>query len=238
LNVPVAILPQAPGCLSALGLLLADIEHEQGVTHRVAATAVDLPRMAAVLERLTEDCTAKMEADNVDPAGINTSRFAGMRYVGQSYQLEVEFPQGVLTPALAAAVIEEFHRVHERVYNHSSPKSPVEFVSLRVVQRFSLPRPRTEIGARTGLLQDALKGRRRALFAMDIGYVDVPVYDRYRLPLGQKLAGPAILEQEDTTSVIYPNHQLSVDPFGNIIIQVPIDARTRRSKEAKLAAVS
>jgi N-methylhydantoinase A len=92
-----------------------------------------------------------------------------------------------------------------------------------VVQRFPLPKPVVEMGKRTGTVQGALKGHRKALFNIETGYVEIPIYDRYRLPVGGELSGPAVVEQEDTTTVVYPGHDLKVDEYNNMIIWVPKD---------------
>lgn len=221
LHMREVIVPNAPGCLSAFGLLVADIEHEHGTTHQVDSESVDHARMTEVFIQLEEICAAKMVEDDVDQFRVQTVRFAGMRYVGQSYDLEVELQDGPLDDAWVTAARQSFHELHERIYGHFMADNPVEFVNLRVTQRFPLENPRILPGLRTGSVETALTSRRAALFDLENGYIEVAVYDRSLLPVGSEILGPAIIEQADTTTVVYPGHRLKVDEYGNMVITLP-----------------
>jgi len=107
-----------------------------------------------------------------------------------------------------------FHAVHERVYGYARTQQPVEFVNFRAVHTYPLPRPVVRPAARPdGTLADARLGERRAYFG---GFVATAIYERARLPLGARLAGPAIVEQSDTTTVIPPGVTALVDDAGNL----------------------
>jgi N-methylhydantoinase A/oxoprolinase/acetone carboxylase beta subunit len=141
-----------------------------------------------------------------------------MRYVGQAYELEVP-TVAPLTRAAVAAVVRDFHAVHERVYGYARAEQPVEFVNFRAVHRYPLPEPRVSPPARAGGdVAEARMGERRAHFTPG-GFVATAVYDRTRLPLGSSVPGPAIVEQTDTTTVIPPGYAAAVDPSGNLRIR-------------------
>ena len=107
-----------------------------------------------------------------------------------------------------------FHAVHERVYGYARTQQPVEFVNFRAVHTYPLPRPALTPAARSiGSLADARLGERRAYFE---SFVPTAIYERARLPLGARLAGPAIVEQSDTTTVIPPGVTALVDDAGNL----------------------
>jgi N-methylhydantoinase A len=136
-----------------------------------------------------------------------------MRYVGQAYELEVPLAAPV-TAAGVPAVLAAFHAVHERVYGYARAQQPIEFVNFRAVHTFPLPRPVVTPTARAqGTLADARVGERRAYFD---GFVPTAIYERARLPLGARLAGPAIVEQTDTTTIIPPGVTALVDEAGNL----------------------
>ena len=112
------------------------------------------------------------------------------------------------------AVVAAFHVVHERVYGYARAQQPVEFVNFRAVHTYHLPRPAVTPAARaTGTLADAQVGERPAYFGK---FVPTAIYERARLPLGARLAGPAIVEQADTTTVMPPGVTALVDPVGNL----------------------
>ncbi len=119
-----------------------------------------------------------------------------------------------LAAADVPAVVAAFHAVHERVYGYARTQQPVEFVNFRAVHTFPLPRPSVTPAARaTGTLAGAQVGERPAYFGR---FVPTAIYERARLPLGARLAGPAIVEQADTTTVIPPGVTALVDPVGNL----------------------
>jgi N-methylhydantoinase A len=114
-----------------------------------------------------------------------------------------------------------FHRGHEAIYGHHDVESPVEFVSFRAVQTYSPPKPSLPRLTIKGTLSDAQKGKREAYFEGHKKPIQTPIYDRWKLPIGGKLKGSAIIEQEDTTTVIYPGHEAHLDDFGNVVINIP-----------------
>jgi N-methylhydantoinase A len=136
-----------------------------------------------------------------------------MRYVGQAYELEVPIPVPVAHERMPE-ILAAFHEVHERVYGYARAQQPVEFVNFRAVHTYPLPRPAVTPAAQsTGTLADACLGERRAYFGE---FVSTVIYERARLPRLARLAGPAILEQNDTTTVIPPGVTALVDDAGNL----------------------
>jgi N-methylhydantoinase A len=138
--------------------------------------------------------------------------------VGQSFELNVEFPE-ILEDGAIPKMIQSFHEKHQLVYGHSNPENLVEIVNLRSVHVFRLRKPeiRMELSGRANDLDP--KEFRQAFFSVTQGYVPVPVYDRNQLGVGQGLKGPVIIEQSDTTTVVYPGQDCYVDGMGNIIIE-------------------
>jgi N-methylhydantoinase A len=217
LAIPTTVVPTAPGVLSAFGLLVASIEHDQSRTFAVPAAAVDLTQMVQVLEELDRLGRDKMQRDRVLPPDVQIAHAADLRYIGQSYELEVPLPVTLDTANVTQAVA-DFHAIHRQVYGHSRPTHPVEFVNLRSVHSAPLPRPHLAPPPTGGSLEGALKGSRPAYFDECQAYRDTPVYQRDRLPIGAQLAGPAIIEQPDTTTVVYPGFLCQADAAGNVLL--------------------
>jgi N-methylhydantoinase A len=167
-----------------------------------------------------------MAADNVPGGEAQTSRFADMRYVGQGYTLEVPVPPAVDIDAIES-VLDEFHATHDRIYGHAHPGALVEFVNLRLVQEWGLPQPQL-LGTPVEELPDA-GGSRQAYFEELGGYVETPVLRRAQLKVGEEIVGPAIIEQPDTTLVIYPEQRAALDDGGNVLVSVPTLAEARAS---------
>jgi N-methylhydantoinase A len=217
LSIPTVLVPSAPGVLAAFGLLVAPVEHEQTRTFAVPAQALPLDAVRAVLAELTALNAARMAADRVEPARVRVSCFADLRYVGQSYELEV----ALRTPVDAAAATEAvaaFHAAHERVYGHGRPESPVEFVNLRVVHSAPSEPPRLSPPPPGKDLASAQTGERPAFFSELGEWAATPVYERSLLPRNGVISGPAIIEQPDTTTVVYPGQTCRPDAAGNLLI--------------------
>jgi N-methylhydantoinase A len=207
------LVPEAPGVLAAFGLLAAAIEHQHARTLQARTDAADLDAVNRLLAELDAAGRARMREEGVPDAEVRVAYAADMRYVGQAYELEV--PVGApLTRAAMPDVLAGFHAVHERVYGYARTQQPVEFVNFQAVHSYPLPRPIVRPAARAhGSLDDARVGERRAYFG---GFMPTAVYERARLPLGVRVAGPAIVEQADTTTVIPPGVTATVDDAGNL----------------------
>ena len=143
-----------------------------------------------------------------------------VRYVGQSYELEVAVAGDTVDDATIARVIEDFHTIHERVYGHRDSDELVELVTFRVV--LSQAPGRAPGGGGLTALKGAVSPRttRKAYFPEADGLTDTPIYDREGLGAGAVLEGPAIVQQLDTTTVVYPGSTASIDAHGNLIIEV------------------
>jgi len=217
LFIPTTVVPAAPGVLSAFGLLVANIEHDQSRTFAVRADEIDVERLVQALAELDLLGQEKMQRDHVPPERVYVNHTADLRYVGQSYELEVPLPW-VLDSTCGAQAVAAFHAAHQQVYGHSRPTHTVEFVNLRSVHSAPLPRPQPTMPAPSGSLEAACKGMRSAYFDEYQAYRDTPIYQRDLLPLGAQFDGPAIVEQPDTTTVVYPGFTCLVDDAGNLLL--------------------
>jgi N-methylhydantoinase A len=220
LSMLMAVVPAAPGVLSAFGLLVANIEHDHTRTFAAKADEVQVAQLEtlfAALEQLGQD---KMQRDRVPPEAVQVSRDADLRYVGQSYELEVPLPLTLTADGVLRAV-SDFHTLHQQVYGHSRPTPAVEFVNIRTVHSAPLPPPHLLPRVTARRLEDARKGIRLAYFDEYQAYQETPVYTRAHLPVAIEFAGPAIIEQPDTTTVVYPDQRCRVDAAGNLLIREP-----------------
>jgi N-methylhydantoinase A len=227
LGIRTTIVPAVPGVLSALGLLVAGIEHDAAETVAIAAHAVRPSELEATFQRLEADVSDLMQRDHVPAGAAVTARSVDGRYAGQAYTLEVPMP-AVTDAAAVRAFIDGFHAVHERVYGYADRKAAVELVNLRVVQSWSAGDVSFR-GAAAGA-EPAVPSSRRAYFEELGGYVDVPVRRREGLAPGASLAGPMLIDQDDTTVVIYPGHHGVVDASGTIVVTSATSPASDRSE--------
>jgi N-methylhydantoinase A/oxoprolinase/acetone carboxylase beta subunit len=227
LAIPTLLVPPVPGVLSALGLLVANVEHDHAETVALGADEAEPAQLEDSFARLAARVAEKMALDRVPADEVETTRTADVRYVGQSYTLEVPVAAAVDERAIAD-VTSAFHAAHERVYGYATPQASLELVNLRVVQSWGLPRP--ALGSAPANATGEGPGA-RAVFFEELGdYVETPVHRRDRLRVQDEIVGPAIVEQTDTTLVIYPGQRATVHESGSLVIAVP--ARTETTLEA------
>jgi N-methylhydantoinase A len=215
LGIREILVPAAPGVLSAFGLLAAAIEHHHAQTLPSVVEQADLGAVNALLVSLDEAGSRRMREEGVPPAAVRVTYSADMRYVGQAYELEVPIDAPLQREALPTAQA-AFHAVHERVYGYHRTGQPIEFINFRAVHTYPLPRPPAHrlLGAGRSLA-DAQLGERRAYFS-PVGFMTTPIFTRASLPVGERVPGPAIIEQSDTTTVIPPGYTAQVEECGNL----------------------
>ena len=219
IDAPTTIIPMSPGTTSAMGLLVTDLKHDYSTTLIQHVDQLDTAAVEATYRELEAQGGASLEREGVRPEDISFLRQVDTRYVGQSYELTVPLPAEQLDTSKIDRVLEQFHIEHDRAYGYSAPTEPVEFVNLRLtaIGKIAKPRLRELEGDNTDIAA-AQKATRSVYFAESDGYVECPIYDRYRLGPGCVLTGPAIVEEIDSTTVIHPGYSAQVDRFGNLIL--------------------
>ena len=207
-EMPTVLVPRSPGIFSATGLLATDLKRDAARTIMRRLEELDPAELEHAFAELERAGAEEMAAEGVAPDRIEFVRQLDLRYVGQSYELTV--PAGDDLPA-------RFHAEHDRTYGFSAETEPVECVGVRLQTVGRIARP----PLRTLERGDAPppKATRRVYFAEAGGYVDCAVHDRYALPAGARLAGPAVVEELDSTTVVHPSYTARVDDVGNIWIE-------------------
>ncbi len=220
------IIPVAPGILCAQGLIVSDLREEFVRSGRYPVTEEGYARIAGLLEELAVEARAWFESEDVAEPDRRLLISLEARYVGQNFELPVAFsasePGTLADPGGASAVIEAFHQVHERLYGFHSQGEPVEIVNIRVVGSGRLGRVPDQPPAEHVAGKTVPVGSRQVWFD-DEAPVETPVYDRDNLKHGMSITGPAIVEQLDTTTVLFPGDQLHVEPSMNLLITVDLE---------------
>ncbi|WP_276261189.1 hydantoinase/oxoprolinase family protein [Haloglomus litoreum] len=219
LSVPEVVVPRAAGVLSALGLLVSDRSYDESVSRVRPWDAVDVVDLDAVFADLEERGRERL-ADV--PAGRRRlERALDLRYRGQTYDITVRAPDDLDSEALDA-VAERFHEAHRERYGHASPDEPLELVTVRLRARGVVDPPDPEPPSTGGTGADAVSAERPVTF--DGRTRDVRVYDRSRLPAGERFEGPAIVAGSESTLVVRPPDRVRVADDGSLVVEVGADA--------------
>ncbi|MBI3980009.1 MAG: hydantoinase/oxoprolinase family protein [Chloroflexi bacterium] len=220
MSIPRTIIPPAPGIFSAMGLLVTDLKHDYSVTRIRRTDKLDYPELTRSYDDMMAQGRAMLEREEVPAAEMSFHRQVDMRYVGQSYELTIPVPAGELSAESIARVVEQFHREHDRAYGYAAPAEPTEFVNLRLTAMGNINKPTLREIPPAGPegAAPALHDRRPVYFAEADGFVDCPIYLRYKLGSGAVVEGPAIVEEMDSTTVLHPGFRATADRYGNLLI--------------------
>jgi N-methylhydantoinase A len=220
LDIPAIVVPPTPGVLSTHGLLSTDLKNDYVQTCYQEGPHYDLARIDTVYAELEAQAREWLQSEQVPLAAQRLVGAADLRYAHQSFELTCVLPDGPMSQVLLQQLVMAFHREHRRLYTYDLPDAPVELVNLRVTALGILPKLRAPIlTASARGLRDALTGTRQVYFEQAGGTVETPCYTRDRLAPGMVFQGPAIVDQDDTTTVVFPTFRARVDTAGNLILE-------------------
>ena len=215
LGAPRTLVPRHPGILCALGLLATDLQYDFVRTRVQRAPHYDYAAMETVFAELRAEAEARLAAEGVPEDRRVYARSADLRYARQGVEIAVDWPGEAVSAESVARLVEDFHVLHERLYTFADREAPVEIVNMNIsatgkMDRIALP----ELDAATQETPPP-DGERRVCFEE---FQTVPTYRRDALRAGHRIGGPAIVDQLDATTVIFPGQAASVDRHGNLVI--------------------
>jgi N-methylhydantoinase A len=216
MEMPRVIVPAHPGLTSAIGLLAADIRGDFGLTCLAPATPEGLPVVRAALATLAERGRAWAADERLDASAVRTARALELRYLGQSSELAVPLVPGAFGVEELAVAVTAFHEAHRARFGYAMPDRGVEAVAARLVAIAQRPDPPPETAASDA--PSLATTERRAWFRAT-GFIATPVLDRRAIAPGASVAGPAILEQMDTTTVVPPGWTARADHHHDLILE-------------------
>lgn len=217
LSIPRVVIPVHAAVFSALGMLMTDLRRDYIRTRILRLDAQMADTLESLFAELEGNASADFGNDGFDPARLRTTRHVDARYLGQEHTVKVAVPDGPMDGGRIAALIAAFHAAHRQAFSFALD-APVEIVNthlvaLGVVSKLALPKL-TPSGRSSA---DARVGTRRVDYDVD-GIHDAAVYDRDRLEAGMVLAGPALVEEGATVTVVPPGWKVAVDGYGNLTL--------------------
>jgi N-methylhydantoinase A len=216
LGIPSVLVPRFPGITSALGCVLADVRHDFVRSVIQPLQQVAGPEIDAILRAQEQAGRDLLAAEGARVECVDVEHAADLLYQGQSHVLRITLAGQPFDPAL---VLDAFAARYRERFDIELPEMRAMLIAVRttVVGRRA-PLDLRVFAPTAEASGDALLATRRAYF--DGSWLDVPVYNRERLPAGERIAGPAIIEQLDTTTVIDPGAVARVDTLGNLLITI------------------
>jgi len=220
IGIRTVIVPTAPGVFSAFGMLFSDLRCDFVRTWFTRLEDAPFAAIERVYRDLERQGRAAIAGTSIKPQKITLKRAADMRYVGQEHAVTVDLPLKVFERQDRRAIKRLFDAMHELRYGTSAPDERAEIVSLRSTVTGLMRKPPQERVARGGRAPDkaAFTGRRPVY--LDGKFRSTPTYARAALAAGNRISGPALIEEHAATTVLLRGDRLEVDAGGHLIIKV------------------
>jgi N-methylhydantoinase A len=211
------IVPFGAGVTSAFGFLTAPLAFDFVRSFVAQLDQADWRHINEILDEMTSQGDVILERSRVPAAERRIVRQADVRYAGQGHEIRIDLPDGPLGPSSLLAIRDAFETLYRSLFGRTGPEVPLEAISWRVVA--AGPAPKVVLNVPTAdRATGALKGRRPVYFPEWQEHRPVEVYDRYLLAPGASLAGPAIIEERESTTVVGPDSRVEVDNFRNLSV--------------------
>jgi N-methylhydantoinase A len=216
LGIPRAIVPPHPGQFSAYGFILTDARVDRQRTTQLTSRRFDAKRANEVMDALVAESVGELAAQGHRPEAVEVYRGLEMRYLGQNYELELPLTFERLDEDASGRLWAAFHRAHEARFGFAIPGEVIEIVNYAVTATARTPKPEiARVEAGDGAAPEPV-GRRTVWLVG--GPAEIPVYDRSRLRAGDAIAGPALVEEAASVTVLDAGHRLVVDEYGHLLI--------------------
>jgi len=218
LGIPRILVPSNPGILSALGVAIADIVKDYSRTIMLRGADLDRSRIDEEFQGMEGQARTEMAGEGLAVDKMAARRFLDVRYVGQSFELTVDYPSQTTKTDLAKVIGDNFYKAHRRRFGYADRAEPVEVVNLRLKLEVAMEKPSVQPQT-TGAADSAhaLIGEAEMVFHQ--GALTSPLYQREQLTCGNVVSGPALIIQMDSTTVLPPGWGGAVDPFGNLLLE-------------------
>ena len=225
LRIPTVIVPPYSGVFSAWGMLMADLRHDLSQTHIAPLDGADVDELAGIFEELESRVARIFEQERIEADRITVSYQVDLRYLGQEHTLAIDAPRPI-TAAAKASLAQRFDETHLRVYGHNAPQERKEIVSLKVIGIGNVRKPvleRIEAGGEAP--PDAARLGTRDVYVGNGRSQAFSIFRRDWLLAGNRIPGPAVIEEITATTVVEPNQTCRVDAYGTLTISLDQEAQ-------------
>jgi N-methylhydantoinase A len=233
LGIRRAVVPSNPGALSAVGMLATDFRHDHARTYVRAVDDLNLSEVNGIYRALESQAAADLENEDVSRDRIAVMRSIDARYVGQEYHINLpigftgqesdinlQVGSEPLRESDKELLVRRFNEAHQKLYDYCTPGTPVQIVNLRVAGIGWIAKPQfPSYPAGSPDARQAIKTHRQVYFKESGGFLETPIYDILRLRPNNRITGPAIIEDPNSTIVIPPGQTGSIDEFRDVFIE-------------------
>jgi N-methylhydantoinase A len=219
LGIRNVVVPRGASVFSAWGMMMSDLRRDYFVTKLISSGKGSTEALSATVEETKARARQQFADEGVKSEDVRIVVFVKCRYQNQEHAVEVDLASDTVNPETMRAMLERFHAVYEREYTYRLD-APVEIVGIHLIASAEVGKLEILEMPKTGATLDAARKRVREVdYALE-GVHEADVYDADRLEPDMAFSGPAVIEDPGTTIVIHPGNRVTVDPFGNIHIEI------------------
>ncbi|MBK5244203.1 MAG: hydantoinase/oxoprolinase family protein [Eubacteriaceae bacterium] len=223
LGIKKVIIPVAASVFSAWGMLMTDLRQDDIQTFNIRLDKIDYDLINGQWNNMEQIAIDEYSQKGIDPENVIFVRNLDMRYWGQEHTIKVSIFNDDINEMNLANIIERFHVEHEKTYNFRIDDSLTEIVNLHLTAFGKVEKTELKkLDILSNDPNDAIKEVRKVVFE-EVGEIDTKVYLRDKLSPEMVIDGPAIIEEVTTSTVVYPGMQLSVDAYGNLLINTEVE---------------
>lgn len=218
LEIPVMIIPKESSIFCAAGMLMSDLKHNFVRTYSTLLDQIDMKTFTSLFDEMKREAVALLKSEHIGEDSGEHIYSLDMRYVKQYHEVNVKITEEELGREDIDSIARRFHPEHNRLYGYSLEEigTPIELINLRLTSIGRTAKPSFKAEEREQ--EDpshALKKRRKVYIPQKNAFEEVPVYDGHVLRYGNRVAGPAIIEQINTTTFVTPGYNVLCDQYGS-----------------------
>jgi N-methylhydantoinase A len=232
LEIPVMIIPKESSIFCAAGMLMSDLKHNFVRTYSTLLNNIDQNKFRSLFAEMKREALELLKAEHIPESAIQFVYSLDMRYLKQYHELNVAVTKEEIETGNMDSIANKLHPEHNRLYGYSLEKeeTPIELINLRLLSIGKTVKPKFMQENYDG--EDpakALKKKRKAWLPLKRVFEEVPVYDGAKLRFGNKIEGPAIIEQVNTTTFVTPEYSVLCDQYGSYTMY--LKAKEKEIKE-------
>jgi N-methylhydantoinase A len=232
LEIPVMIIPKESSIFCAAGMLMSDLKHNFVRTYSTLLNNIDQNKFRSLCAEMKQEALELLKAEHIPESAIQFVYSLDMRYLKQYHELNVTVTEAEIETGDMDSIANKFHPEHNRLYGYSleEEKTPIELINLRLLSIGKTVKPKFMKENYDGENPaKALKKKRKAWLPLKHRFEEVPVYDGAKLRFGNKIEGPAIIEQVNTTTFVTPEYNVLCDQYGSYTMY--LKAKEKEIKE-------
>jgi N-methylhydantoinase A len=218
LEIPIMIVPKESSIFCAAGMLMSDLKHDFVRTYSTLLQEMDQVKFESIIQKMREEALSLLAKEHIEEKDIQFIYSLDMRYLKQYHEMNVVVTEDEIKRGDIDSIAGKFHPEHSRLFGYSleEEKTPIELINIRLISIGKTDKPKfIEEKYHGEDPSSAFKTERKVWLPLERQFEEIPVFDGAELRFGNKVEGPAIIEQVNTTTFVTPEFNVICDRYGS-----------------------